>query len=448
MDRSAQRPGRRAFLLGSAGVTLLGCDPAPRRAAPAAPAPAPAAPGEAADTGPFALPGPFRGRVIEVFHPGAIRDGQVDQAVVSAMLRGGMSELTGEKDAAACWRRLFEPGDVVGIKVNPVARRNDKHPERTPVVTSPQALRAVIEGLLSAGVRPADIVVFDRYRDQLLACGYHRALPAGVRWDAAAIEFEEDQRDLDGYAAPFLHAREDGSPKVSGYDPAVYKELDLVDPRRDPADPRSRRSHLCVIVSQKINKLVNLCVLKDHASAGVTGALKNLSHGLFNNVFRSHVNPGLTHCHSFIPAMVSLPMLRRKVVLHVMEALWGIYQGGPGLSNPVQTWAYRSLLLATDPVAMDRIAWGILDQKRVLSGLPPLARSGVMGQELKVPGDDGGQVGEAADYRQVQHIELAGALGLGVFARDQADLVRWLGPRPKASGRPLQTIRHRRLRLG
>ena len=35
----------------------------------------------------------------------------------------GMRELTGADDATSAWRRFFEPGDVVGIKMNPVGIR-------------------------------------------------------------------------------------------------------------------------------------------------------------------------------------------------------------------------------------------------------------------------------------------------------------------------------------
>src|SRR5437870_4220216 len=67
----------------------------------------------------FPMPGPFRGKVVEVAHPGAVVDGAVNAGAVREMMRRGMQGLTGEADWASAWRRFFQKGDVVGIKVNP-----------------------------------------------------------------------------------------------------------------------------------------------------------------------------------------------------------------------------------------------------------------------------------------------------------------------------------------
>ena len=64
-------------------------------------------------------------------------------------------------------------------------------------------------------------------------------------------------------------------------------------------------------------------------------------------------------------------------------------------------------MLATDPVALDHIEWGIIDAKRVLEKLPPVAAAG------KAAIDPLGT--EGFDVRQPQHIALAGALGMGEF---------------------------------
>ena len=102
-----------------------------------------------------------------------------------------------------------------------------------------------------------------------------------------------------------------------------------------------------------MNKLVLLPVLKDHGSAGVTGALKNMSHGLVNNVNRSHSTPDTNVCNQFIPQVVNHPIIRKKCVLQIMDGIKGVFQGGPGASRPDWTWENNALFFATDPVAMD-----------------------------------------------------------------------------------------------
>src|SRR5262249_56439936 len=70
-----------------------------------------------------AMPGRFPGRVVEVRHPGAVNaDYGVNPDAVNQMMDRGMTALTGAEHPVEAWRSVFERGDVVGIKVNPVGR--------------------------------------------------------------------------------------------------------------------------------------------------------------------------------------------------------------------------------------------------------------------------------------------------------------------------------------
>src|SRR6266851_1887430 len=285
------RSDRRGFLIDSAAWAA-----ATAGLTAAETAPAQAGAGSAREAKPDALlmPGPFRGQVVEVAHPGAVVDGRVNREAVRDMVRRGMLELTGEKDAASAWRRFFAKGDVVGIKVNPVGNPH--------AISNPAVVLEIIDGLRQAGLPAEDILVFDRYRDQFIAAGYRDILPPGVRWDAAAQAYDGVQLGIEGY------------------DPDVFLDLPLVGRGiHDPNDPRARRSHVALIVTKKVNKIINLPVLKDHGTGGVTLALKNMSHGMVNNVCRSHSEgsrrhaaPRLNACGQFIPAVVSLPAIRSK----------------------------------------------------------------------------------------------------------------------------------------
>jgi hypothetical protein len=298
------------------------------------------------------------------------------------MMRRGMLGLTGEKDWASAWRRFFTKGDVVGIKVNPVGAPH--------AISNYAVLHAIVDGLREAGVPAQDIVVFDRYRRQFLRAGYRENLPAGVRWDAAVDDYDDIQLGIEGY------------------DPNVYLDLPLLAKgRHDPDDPRARRSHVLLIVTKKVNKIINVPVLKDHGTGGVTLALKNMSHGLVNNVARSHAVPEANACGQFIPAVVALPTIRSKVVLHVMDGLKAVYEGGPG-ANPRFVWEQKTLSFATDPVALDRLGWVAIDAKRKESGLAPVGESRYQG---------GG-------YRQPEHILFAAALGLGEADLDKIDHIK------------------------
>jgi len=373
------------------------------------------------------IPGPYPGRVVEVAHAGSVSAGVRNREAVKAMIDRGMTELVGADDAVEAWRRFFQPGDRVGIKVVPVGKPD--------AISSPEVLWEVIDGLKSAGVRPRDILVFERYRNEFFDAGYLKVLPPEIHWEASSSGYDDTQLEIDGQAGA-----KPGKPRptredhVAGYDPDIFRELAYCDPiNHDLKDDRRFRSHLSRIISQRIDKFISIPVLKDHRSAGVTLALKNLSHGSVNNVARSHIgtpwksgHPGpvtINQCGEFIPAIVSLPPIREKAVLQILDGTIGCYEGGPGNWNKTfATWEYKSLFFATDPVAMDHVGWEIIDAKRAAESWPSVASMGTDAQSALRPdikGNDGKPYPEQFHIRQPQHIPLAATLGLGVF--DKAD---------------------------
>ena len=187
-------------------------------------------------------------------------------------------------------------------------------------------------------------------------------------------------------------------------------EMALIKPGDSLTDLHCRRSYVCRVVTRQVNKFINLPVLKHHQSAGVTIALKNMSHGMVNNVNRSHLTPTSNACGIFIPSVVSLPVIREKAVLHICDAVKASFHGGPG-GRPQYIWEHKTMYFATDPVALDKTGWRAIDAKRAQVGMASVA--------LSKPDD-------ASHYLncQVEHIEFAGQLGLGVFDDDKITVKR------------------------
>ena len=337
-----------------------------------------------ADSSKLAMPGLFRGRVVAVEHPGCIIAGRYQAEPVQQMMRKGMRELTGADASADAWRMFVQPGDIVGIKVNPVGQPH--------VISAAEVVREIIAGLNAAGIKNKDIVVYDRYHDQFFKAGFDKWLPDGVRTSNAVADYEDVQQSIEGY------------------DPDHYMDMALALPGQDATNLTARRSYAANFISKEINKLINLPVLKDHQSAGVTLALKNLSHGLVNNVCRSHSSNTLNACGSFIPAVVSMPVIRNRTVLHVLDGVKGLYHGGPG-ARPQFVWEHRTLYFATDPVALDHICWKAIDQKRAAMGLQTVAEARPDKYSTFLS-------------RQPEHIEIAGALGLGEWNEAKIDVRR------------------------
>lgn len=335
-----------------------------------------------ANSSPLAMPGPYRGRVVAVQNPAVLVSGKYQAAEIQQMVRLGMTNLTGTDGWVDAWRRFFEPGDVVGIKVNPVGQPY--------VISDATVVREIITGLEAAGVKRRDIVVYDRYRDQFLKAGFDKWLPDGVRTSSAAQEYDGVQQG------------------IKGYDPDHYMDMALTLPGYSVDDVRARRSYAARFITQEVNKLVNLPCLKDHQSAGVTLSLKNLSHGLVNNVCRSHSSSTLNVCNEFIPSAVSLPVIRNKTILHILDGVKGLYHGGPS-ARPQFVWEHNTLYFATDPVALDHIGWEVIDAKRVSVGMKKLFEA--------TPDQFSTFL-----HRQPEHVEIAGALGLGEWTRSKIDL--------------------------
>jgi uncharacterized protein (DUF362 family) len=236
--------------------------------------------------------------------------------------------------------------------------------------------------------------VYDRYRKQFFDAGFDKWLPEGVRVAHAAEDYKEMQQEIEGY------------------DPDHYMDMALTMPGYDVGNLTARRSYAAQFITKQVNKLINLPVLKDHQSAGVTLALKNLSHGLVNNVYRSHSTNTLNACGAFIPAVVNLPVIRQKTVLHVMDGIKALYHGGPGADNARFVWEHKTLYFATDPVALDRIGWKVIDEKRLQVGMSVIAESKPDQYSTFV-------------RRQPEHIEIAGALGLGEWDEKRIEWKRF-----------------------
>jgi len=321
------------------------------------------------------IPGPYRAQVVGVNHSKSVRDGVYQAKPIHEMLNRGLCELTGSRNSADAWRRFFEPTDVVGIKISPVGQ--------PAICSSAELLVAILGGLQSVGIKPGNITVFERYRQNIENSPYYGWVPKDIRLGYAADAYEPIQQ------------------KLEGYDPDCFVDLPFTLPGFEVTDKTATRSHAALFISKDVNKLINLSVLKSHNAAGVTLALKNLSHGLVNNVSRSHDGPELLYT-DFVPPVVSMPVIRQKTVLNILDGTKGLCHGGPGFASSMERyiWEHNTIYVATDPVALDVVGRRVIEERRQKVGLWPIAE----------PRTD--EIWKAPD-RQPQYIEAAGKAGLG-----------------------------------
>ncbi|MCX7867881.1 MAG: DUF362 domain-containing protein [Limisphaera sp.] len=105
--------------------------------------------------------------------------------------------------------------------------------------------------------------------------------------------------------------------------------------------------------------LINARPLRTHAWSGVGGCIKNL---IMFVEKPSAYHPDMC---ADLATIWQLPQVRGKVKLNVLVVLTPqFYTAGPHHYERQYTWAYKGLLLSTDPVAVDAVGVKLLEQKR------------------------------------------------------------------------------------
>jgi uncharacterized protein (DUF362 family) len=247
----------------------------------------------------------------------------VDPLRLSALLDRAMQAFSGTSDAIGGWKRLVQPGQVVGLKVNTIAGRG--------LSTNVALVDAVAARLQSAGIRANDIIIWDRRGRELERAGFRLSSAAdGVRcMGTDAVGYDETEESF-GVA----------------------------------------RCRLSKILTRLCDVVINVPLLKDHGESGMTLAMKNM-YGVIDNPYECHANG----CNPGVADVGMLPTIRQKVRFVVGDLTTACYEGGP-MYRPQYAWAHNSLLLATDPVAADTIGWRIIERKRAEAGLGTLEAAG------------------------------------------------------------------------
>ncbi len=298
--------------------------------------------------------------VVEAIGKQVWENNQLNEDAVSELMDQAMMKLTGRSSAKEAWRDIVLPDDVVGIKINPLAG-----PELS---THAIIVDKIVEGLYGAGVLRKQIVIWDRFEAHLLNAGY---------------PIKQDESDVRTFASDT-----DGI----GYDDEVYyeSEKDSI-ARRENESTRSRYSR---IVTEQVDVIINVPVLKHHAMAGVSGCLKNLAFGSVDNTRRFHGKP--IYCNPAIGEILEHKVLKDKLTLNIVDGLLASFDRGPTY-HAESTWQYGSLFISTDPVILDVLVLQTVNQKREEMALDSVSKF-------------------------ANHINTASSLGLGINTLDQADL--------------------------
>jgi uncharacterized protein (DUF362 family) len=250
--------------------------------------------------------------------------GVLDEKRVQALLDRAIATYIGHDKPVAAWKSMVPVGKVIGLKVNGLGGKG--------ISTHAALVMAVCERLQQAGVKPGEIIVWDRNERDIQACG---------------LTIQTDPNRI----------------RVYGSDVAGYEE-------EGQAFGSAVNVKLAKILNRECAMVINLPILKDHQMAGVTFSMKNM-YGVVEKPNELHANG----CNPSVADLNCIPAVREKVRFTIGDAMSSVYDGGPGF-HPERLWQPNALIVGEDRVAVDHTAWQMVERKRAEAGMPTLEAAG------------------------------------------------------------------------
>ena len=268
-----------------------------------------------------------------------------DPQVVALMVNRGVMTLTDQPTPAAAWGAIFKPGMRVGLKINLLGR---------PLVyTAPEVTDAVAAGVLVAGVKPEQVIVWDRWKEHFRPTRYkfgrgkrrrERRARGHLRPGAGAAFLGRNLPDRhDSRGAHRRHGEPAGAQGPRWL-------------RRDAGAQEHR-----------------LRVLRPPRTARTTTAATRTS-----------------------PRRASTSSPRTRVPLIVMDATEACFDDGPRPADRSRLWRENAIYVATDPVALDVVCRKVIMAKRAERGLPDKTRQS---RHIETATRKGLGVGDPGTYR-------------------------------------------------
>jgi len=288
---------------------------------------------------------PLHARVVSVCDAEATDAFRPRSEIIQAMVDRAIINLTGKGSVAEAWRCFVSTQDVVGIKVYSLPGANSG--------TRPAVAAAVVAGLLAAGLRATNIIIWDKHVTDLRLAGF----------------FTLAER----YGIRVIGSAQAGYDENASYPSSIIGNLVWGDFEfGKKGNGVGRKSFVSKLVSREITKIVNVSPLLNHNLAGVSGNLYSLASGSVDNFARFESDPG--RLAIAVPEIYALPELSDHVVLNIVDALICQYEGGErGLLHYSAT--LNELRFSRDPVALDVLSIQELERQRQSSYAPELKPS-------------------------------------------------------------------------
>jgi uncharacterized protein (DUF362 family) len=302
-----------------------------------------------------------KSRIVLVRNSNVIdENGMINLPLLKEMLEKGILSFSGEKSNKDFWQKKFSKSETIGLKVNTLGLNSITGTNLTDHFSA--LTNAIIESFTASGFDDNNFIIWDRSEEELKSAGY-------------VIHKEKDKTRIVGSVET---RRGEGGIGFTEQEFPVGE----------------KKTKLAKILTELCSSLINIPQLKDHGTAGFTGALKN-HYGTISNAREFHsnncTNPG-------IPEINLIPEIRDKQKLIITDALMGVFNGGPRWERNFM-WPFGGILIGTDPVAMDTVMLNIINEKRKLEGMSPISEN------------------------VTKHIKLSAELGIGKNNLSQIELI-------------------------
>ncbi len=314
LSRRALLRAAAAALGGSLAPTLRAqhTPPASRRDAAHTPAEVASPPSAAADTpavpksqtaanrpsAPWWLQHPSAARVVEMRSSRVLRGSTIDARMLARLLDGAVTHLTHAGTPSDAWRAILGSAKHIVLKFNGVAA--DAMQSTVPMAD------ALLRGLKLAGYDLSYVTIVEggpaagrEHGTRTAAEGWGRAIPVA-----------------------------DQSQPVATY----WYEADAV---------------------------INVPFLKTHQVAGMSCAMKNVSHAVIRHPARCHANG----CAPYVGQIIGHPEISSRLCLNLVNALRIVIRNGPDATEG-DLVDYGGVIAGFDPLAVDVAGLEILSQER------------------------------------------------------------------------------------
>lgn len=268
-------------------------------------------------------------RLVTVYHPMATdqtkgRDNEnLSTLTLKQMINEGIKSFTGKGDLKEAWTEIIpDATKKVAIKINCQIEG---------IYTKAKVVKPIVDGLILRGVKPDNIIIYDKTDKAFAYAGFVKNSGSGVKIGTV--------NDFGGYHR-FIFNR------MAKLLTGVFNF--------------SEKKYNC-------DYLINVPVLKAlNGYSGVTLSMKN-HYGSIANPYHHHDD-----IMEYLPYLNNLPQIREKTRLIVLDAIFVEYKWINGRDQKYID-VLNKILISDDPVAIDYHGWKMIDEKRKEHALEPVS---------------------------------------------------------------------------